>query len=194
MKRNEKHELLLTKALEIFARYGYKKATIEDVAGEIGITKGGIYKYVENKMDLYQKAVSNALGKWQERVAEAVAGEEDIVNKFTVMSKKGYEYLMEDENLREVLKKDPTVFPYSAQIVRFKEVNERSLGLIQNLLREGIKQKKFIEVDVVETSELLYSIYRMFIIEAYVISDVNKLQKRYTKGVNLILKGLLKRN
>ncbi len=193
MKRNEKRELLLTKALEVFARYGYRKATVEDIAGEIGLTKGGIYKYVDSKIDLYQKSVSHALGKWQDRVAEAVAGEDDIVEKFKVMSSKGYEYLMEDENLQAVLKNDPTVFPYSPHVVRFKEINERSLGLIQNLLREGIKENKFVDVDIVETSELLYSIYRMFIIEAYVLSDVYKLQKMYASGVTLILKGLMVR-
>ena len=194
MKRNEKQERLLISALEIFARYGYKKATVEDVAGAIGITKGGLYKYVKDKKDLYHKAVSYALGKWQDRVAEAIANEPDIVKKFSVMAKKGFEYLIEDNDLREILKNDPSIFPYSPQIVRFKEVNDRSLRLIESLLQEGIKNKTFTQIDTKGASELFYSMYRMFIIETYVISDTKDIENIYQLGIELILNGLLVRN
>ena len=191
MKRKEKLELLYCKALEVFARYGYKKATIEDIAGEIGITKGGIYKYVKDKMDLYEETVSYALVRWQDRVVEAVNHEDDIVQKFIVMSQKGYEYLMEDKLLTDVLKKDPTVFPFSTNVVRFRKVNQRSMDLIQYLLEEGIRQKRFSQVDVLQTSKLLYSIYRMFIVEGYIISDAKHIEKMYTDGISLILNGLI---
>lgn len=193
MKKKERLELLYCKALEVFARYGYKKTTIEDIASEIGITKGGIYKYVKDKMDLYEKTVSYALLRWQDRVVDAVNHEDDIIRKFIVMSHKGYEYLMEDEPLTEVLKKDPTVFPSSTNVVRFREVNQRSLDLIQHLLEEGIRQRRFSKVDIQRTSILLYSIYRMFIVEAYIISDAKQIEKMYTDGISLILNGLIER-
>jgi len=193
MKKKERLELLYCKALEVFARYGYKKTTIEDIASEIGITKGGIYKYVKDKMDLYEKTVSYALLRWQDRVVDAVNHEDDIIRKFIVMSHKGYEYLMEDEPLTEVLKKDPTVFPSSTNVVRFREVNQRSLDLIQHLLEEGIRQRRFSKVNIQRTSILLYSIYRMFIVEAYIISDAKQIEKMYTDGISLILNGLIER-
>lgn len=194
MKKKEKLELLYCKALEVFARYGYKKATLDDIAKEIGITKPGIYKYVKDKMDLYEKTLSYALLKWQEKVVNAVDHEDDIIQKFIVMSQKGYEYLMEDQILTEVLKKDPTVFPFSTHVVRFKEINNRSMNLIKYILKEGIKQKRFSKVDIQRTSILLYSIYRTFIVEAYIISDARQIKKIYTDGIHLILNGLIERH
>jgi hypothetical protein len=123
----------------------------------------------------------------------AVNREDDIVRKFIVMSQKGYDYLMEDELLTEILRKDPTIFPFSTNIIRFKEVNQRSLNLIKYILEEGIKQRKFSKVDIQRTSVLLYSIYRTFIVEAYVISDAKQIKKIYTDGINLILNGLIER-
>jgi AcrR family transcriptional regulator len=193
MKKKEKLELLYCKSLEVFARYGYKKTTLDDIAGEIGITKPGLYKYVKDKMDLYEKTLSFALLRWQDRVVNAVNREDDIVRKFIVMSQKGYDYLMEDELLTEILRKDPTIFPFSTNIVRFREVNQRSLDLIKYILEEGIKQRKFSKVDIQRTSVLLYSIYRTFIVEAYVISDAKQIKKIYTDGINLILNGLIER-
>jgi len=194
MKKKEKLELLYCKALEVFARYGYKKATLDDIAKEIGITKPGIYKYVKDKMDLYEKTLSYALLKWQEKVVNAVDHEDDIIQKFIVMSQKGYEYLMEDQLLTEVLKNDPTVFPFSTHVVRFKEINNRSMNLIKYILKEGIKQKRFSKVDIQRTSILLYSIYRTFIVEAYIISDAKQIKKIYTDGIHLILNGLIERH
>ncbi|WDP88828.1 MAG: TetR/AcrR family transcriptional regulator [Desulfobacter sp.] len=193
-KRAERLELLYSRALNIFARYGYKKATVEDIAGEIGITKSGLYKYAKDKMDLYEKTLSHALIRWQARVVEAVNQEDDIIQKFIVMGRKGYEYLMEDEPLREVIKNDPAVFPHSTNVIRFREVNQRSLDLIERLLTEGILQGKFSkDIDVKQTSRLLYSIYRMFIVESYIISEVNQNKKMYINGIALLLNGLLVR-
>ncbi len=193
MKKKERTEQLYCKALEVFARYGYKKSTIEDIANEIGITKAGIYKYAKDKSELYEETLTYALVRWQDKVVNAVNREDDIVRKFTVMSQKGYEYLMEDKALTEVLKKDPTVFPFSTNVVRFGMVNQRSLNLIHNILEEGIRQKKFSNVDVKQTSIFLYSIYRMFIVEAFVISNAKQIKKMYTGGINLILNGLVER-
>ena len=63
---------VLEQALQIFSKYGYKKTTLEDIAGSLGITKGALYAYSENKKDLYEKAVALALKKWQDRVKEEV--------------------------------------------------------------------------------------------------------------------------
>lgn len=194
MKKEERLEQLYTRALGIFARYGYKKATVEDIAGEIGITKSGLYKYVADKKDLYEKTLSHALIKWQNRVVEAVNREDDIIRKFTVMSRKGYEYLLEDEALREVLKNDPAVFPHSTSIARFNAVNERSLGLIERILEQGVEEGIFArEIDIPQTSRLLYSIYRMFIVESYILSDVKQFNSMYNDGVSLVLYGLVAR-
>jgi len=48
-------------ALKIFAEFGYKKATMEDIAKELNMTKCNLYLYAENKMDLYENTVRSAL-------------------------------------------------------------------------------------------------------------------------------------
>jgi len=59
MKRASREGKIFDAALKLFAQYGYKKTTLEDVAGECGMTPGNIYFYVKNKKDLYEKTVSN---------------------------------------------------------------------------------------------------------------------------------------
>jgi len=50
-------EQIYETALTVFAKFGFKKTAMRDVARELGMTQGNIYLYVKNKRDLYEKAV-----------------------------------------------------------------------------------------------------------------------------------------
>src|SRR5436190_555554 len=53
----EKKETILDAATRAFARFGFKKASIEDIAKEAGVAKGTVYLACESKEDLYYQAV-----------------------------------------------------------------------------------------------------------------------------------------
>ena len=48
----ETREQILAAALEVFSRKGYSRTTINDIAREIGHTKGAVYWHFKNKPDL----------------------------------------------------------------------------------------------------------------------------------------------
>ncbi len=52
---------VLDVALLIFARYGYRKASLEDVARAADISRPGLYLYFPSKQDLFRAAVTYAL-------------------------------------------------------------------------------------------------------------------------------------
>lgn len=52
---------VLDAALLTFARYGYRKASMEDVARAAGISRPGLYLYFASKQDLFRAAVTHAL-------------------------------------------------------------------------------------------------------------------------------------
>ncbi|MDO4501011.1 MAG: TetR/AcrR family transcriptional regulator [Erysipelotrichaceae bacterium] len=48
---------ILRAALEIFARDGYEKTNIKDIAEAVGLVKSGIYKHYENKEALWNATI-----------------------------------------------------------------------------------------------------------------------------------------
>jgi AcrR family transcriptional regulator len=56
-----RREHVLEAALLIFARYGYRKASMEDVARAADISRPGLYFYFASKQDLFRAAVTHAL-------------------------------------------------------------------------------------------------------------------------------------
>lgn len=53
MQETEKHSLILNAAASLFAKYGYKKTTVDEIVAEAGISKGLFYHYYQNKKQLY---------------------------------------------------------------------------------------------------------------------------------------------
>ena len=49
-----KEKILIT-ALRLFSSDGLEAVSVSDIAGELGITKGALYKHYKNKRDIGQK-------------------------------------------------------------------------------------------------------------------------------------------
>ena len=79
MNKTDKRQDIFRAALKLFARYGFKKTTVEDVAAEVGMTKSNLYFYVANKRELYEQTVGNALIQWRDSVAAAISQVDDVV-------------------------------------------------------------------------------------------------------------------
>lgn len=54
---------VLDAALLVFARYGYRKASVEDVARAADISRPGLYLYFPSKQELFRAAVTSALDR-----------------------------------------------------------------------------------------------------------------------------------
>ncbi|HPR04855.1 MAG TPA: TetR/AcrR family transcriptional regulator [Deltaproteobacteria bacterium] len=183
---------ILDVALRLFAHYGYKKTTLEDVGDELGMTKSSLYFYVTNKRDLYEKTVSMAFQEWQGAVIEAVGRVDDVADKFSVMAKRSIEYLMDHDELCSIFIKDPGIFSLFPREDRFYEINLGAIRLIEDILTTGVKQGRFHEMDVKHTAELFFSIYIMFLIKTYVKSEGVSAIRMYEEGLRIIMRGLCK--
>ena len=51
-------ESILTAALHLFARDGYEAVSVSQIAGELGMTKGALYKHYRNKRDIFDHIVA----------------------------------------------------------------------------------------------------------------------------------------
>jgi len=59
--RQERREQILEAALDIFAKKGYYKASISQIAIEAKISKGLLYNYFQNKEDLLKEVMSDGI-------------------------------------------------------------------------------------------------------------------------------------
>lgn len=60
MRRDERREQILDAATRAFARAGYAATSLDDVAGEAGVTRVMLYRHFESKADMYRAALDRA--------------------------------------------------------------------------------------------------------------------------------------
>jgi AcrR family transcriptional regulator len=61
---------ILRDAAEVFSEKGYEATTIEDIASRVGLLKGSLYYYMENKADLLFQITTRALRQHLEALQE----------------------------------------------------------------------------------------------------------------------------
>ena len=154
------------------------------------MTKGNLYRYVKNKKDLYYKTVSYALLAWQSKVLEAVDRELGVKEKFYTMCFKAVEYLSENHPLQQVLTRDPDIFPMFPVKDPFYDINKNSVSLISAIIKQGIEENLFRKIDPERVSEVIFMIYKMFIIRMYIKTEDKLIHDMFLDTVDMLANGL----
>ncbi|MBI9104678.1 MAG: TetR/AcrR family transcriptional regulator [Spirochaetales bacterium] len=194
MNRDQRVIEIYGAALEEFAEFGFARSNITQIAEKLNMTKGNLYFFIKSKKELYRDSIAWGLMKWQTRVFEKVMTIESPVEKFTVLCESSYYYLAENPVLRSILIRDQTLFPIDPQNGGlFSEIHDGSIRMISNILEEGKLDGLFREdLDVEHISQLTYSIYVMFIVKTYILSNKHSFEAYFSDAVDLILHGVLK--
>ncbi len=195
VKKQEKLIKLYDVSLKVFAKYGFKKATLEDIAKELGITKGNIYRYVDSKQDLYERSILYAISNFQDAMKDSITNVKGAMQQIVTLATFGYKYFSENKDLQAVLVDTPDfiVNPESFS-ERFYEVRRSGIEIVKGILESGIKEKLFRKFEADCIAELLYNFYGLFIINSFVLTDFiteNSSSKMFGEIVNLVLYGIL---
>ena len=104
---NRKEEILIV-ALHLFARDGYEAVSVSQIAGELDMTKGALYRHYKSKRDIFDCIVQRMEQQDGEQATEYDMPQEDKENMpekyetvslgdFVEYSKSMFEYWTEDD-------------------------------------------------------------------------------------------------
>lgn len=193
MRKRINDETVLKSALKCFAAYGYKKTTLEDIAGELNLGNSSVYAYTASKRALYEDVVRYVLLRWQGNVRAAVEKERTATGKLRALCETALLYLSQDGEFCALLKNDPTIFPMFPESDPYEEINAESVAMIGCILEAGRACGEFREFDVPAASELIFSMYKAIIIRAYVENEDMFMEKNMSQAIDLLMNGILYR-
>lgn len=104
---NRKEEILIV-ALHLFARDGYEAVSVSQIAGELDMTKGALYRHYKSKRDIFDSIVRRMEQQDGEQARENEVPQESIektpeeylnvsLDDFVEYSKSMFEYWTEDD-------------------------------------------------------------------------------------------------
>jgi len=141
-------EVILESAAELFAQKGFDGASISDLAAAISLSKAAVYHYFPNKRQLCDAIIFQALARLVPRTKDEVAQASDPrdqlksfmlchadqfeTNRYGIMTMlSGFDAMPEGR-----IKKEAN---------RLRDEHE---ALLRQIIRQGIEQGVFVEVDV----------------------------------------------
>ena len=147
--RHQRREAILTAAREVFAEKGFHAAGIADIAAKLDVGHGTIYRYFENKLDIFL-TLYDALNEELLRIARgtrpdtATCVEDYIAEMQKFYTEFGGVFLREISHMRiffDEVHADPEIRRrFNASQIEFQKATERFLliGLEKGFIRPGL--------------------------------------------------------
>lgn len=191
MKRKIDENIIYEAALKNFARYGYRKTSLDDIASELEMTKGNLYRYSNNKQSLYQESIRYALYKWLENVERAIGKEAEAEQRLKVMCEKSIEYLNVNPEISDLMREDEKIMSPLLKTDIYEDIYEDSRNFIAGILEYGVAQGAFrADLEVGKISEIIYTLYQVFLMMAYREGQEKYVTDFYVSTIELLLNGL----
>lgn len=182
---------ILDAAVKVFARLGFNKARMEDLADEAGVSKGTLYLYFESKDALIQAIMENLIVRELDNARTLAHGDGTASERLL-----GFTRLM-GEDIRRIEPFIGLYFEFMALITRSKSGKalirryfEAFMDILEPLIQEGIETGEFRSVDVRESALAIGAILEGVILLWVYAPNTVDLETQFVSGVELVLQGL----
>ncbi len=141
-KNNEKYLRIIKAATKIFAKKGFFKAKVSDIAKEAQVADGTIYLYFENKDDILISLFEEQMQLVLENMHRQLSKEKDAVKKIERFAITHLKLIESNKNVAEIIQvelRQSTKFMKEYKNEGFMEY----LNLIADIIVEGQEQGVF---------------------------------------------------
>jgi AcrR family transcriptional regulator len=145
-KVNLKHEIINV-AGDIFNKFGYRKATLNDIAEKIEKRKSAIYYYFDSKEEIFQSVVLHEARTFRKNIINAINKEDNphdklkayIVTRMNIIELLGnFNRALQDKKLMHL-----------DFVIRLKKLYDKEeVLLFKNILQNGVNQNYFQIYDI----------------------------------------------
>lgn len=185
-------ESIVDTARHIFARFGYRRTTMDMIARASRKGKSSIYYYFKNKEDIFLAVVEKEASTIKEEIRNAIASTTDPKEKLTIY------VLTRMRALHRIARfyssfREEYLQEYNF-IQRFRKSLDRyETKIILDILRSGIKKGIFSIPDPVMAANSIVIALKGFEYIWGTEKDIGKLEKQTLRMLDMFYRGILKR-
>lgn len=188
----ERRPQIIAAATQVFARQGYHKSTMQDIAREAGLSIGGVYWYFKSKDEIVAailerlfhedmevlRTLLDTRAPVDERLRSFAAGYIETYSRFAWLDAIGLEFYVEaahDARLREL---------FQTSLTRYRQA-------LVALIEQGIHQGEFRDVNPVDAANAILSLEEGITLLLTIDPNI-RWQNTFQTGIELILAGLVR--
>jgi TetR/AcrR family fatty acid metabolism transcriptional regulator len=189
--RQTTQDAVLDSASRCFARYGFRKTSMDNVATDARVAKGTVYLYCDNKSDLFYRAVERELRAWTGELASFIDPNRPANEILAAMGHADADFIEQHPLVADLLSG-----MIDGELPAFRErfATLRQLGRqhIVDVLELGIRQGVFAaDLDVGATARILQEMQMAgALLRHRTELPVREVRRRQVAALRLVLLGL----
>jgi AcrR family transcriptional regulator len=201
MPEQKKKDHILEAASHCFARYGFAKTTMDDIARMVGLNKASLYYYYKNKEAIFCEIILQEKENFLSSLKKKI-------NTISVWHEKIQAYILERErhfqkqvNLHKLSIKTSRQLafqPFFRDLV--KRFNIREAQMIREILDQAMATKQIRKINTLKTAGIILCVangikQQQMLLEKDNLNltqfDFKKIEKDTRFAISLMLKGLI---
>jgi len=191
MKKSKKITIIKA-AQELFARFGFVKTTVDEIARAARMGKATLYHYFRSKEDVFKEVIEKESRILNEKVKDAIDKEETPQKKLRAFVLTRMMYLNELANIYSALKDE--FLNHYAFIEKAREKDfYQEIKSVKNILNEGIEKNIFVIQDAELTSFAIISAMKGLEYPWSIKVTLPYIEKNVDKLLEILFRGILKR-
>ncbi|RLB98185.1 MAG: hypothetical protein DRH90_22265 [Deltaproteobacteria bacterium] len=140
--KQDKIESILNTAKKMFARYGLRKTSIEEMARVARVAKATIYNYFGNKDQVYLEVLRREKNEIVDKISTLVEREASAMDKLVTFVKAKFSVMRQAVNILNLDREGIENLLPSAESIR-NELFESEVSIIHSILRKGVEKGVF---------------------------------------------------
>lgn len=185
--------IVIQAARTIFAKYGFRKTTMDEIAQASHLAKSSIYHYFHSKEEIFAAIVEHEAFGLLEEIARDVDAEPSPIEKLRIFFRFRLQAMQKATTFYSAVLDQYFEFYPAIEKMR-RTVDARELELIGKILRDGVASGVFVLDDIETALVSLRTILRG--VEMYCIAvdkDFRKIEQVQELFLNNLFYGIVKR-
>jgi len=197
-KKAQSRRRILDAAREIFFRDGFMEANLDDVARLAGVAKGTLYRYFENKAELYVAVLALNGELFEAKLREVGSGDDPAPERIRRMARFYLEHWTANRDYFQIfwaIENQPVIGELPEGVLEeVIRLWENCLRILAETVQAGVDDGVFRACDPWEVSDLLWTLANA-LIQTDTSPPHRDLRRRplaesFTAAIDLVLDGL----
>ncbi|MEO0293484.1 MAG: TetR/AcrR family transcriptional regulator [candidate division WOR-3 bacterium] len=194
MERTQKdlREIIIKSAQDIFARFGFRKTTMDEIAQSINKAKSSLYHYFTSKQEIFKAIIEKEASLFREEITRTVSRENTPQGKLHVYILTRMRMINQLANLYSALKDE-----YLKQYDYIEELREKydkeEIEVIKEILKEGCKRGVYEIENLDRAASTIVSILKGMEYSWIKEKDVKKAERYIDNLLEILFYGIVKR-
>ena len=148
---------ILAAAEQRFAAFGYRRTGIAEIARDAGVAPGTLYRYFENKEEIFRAVMREGLANWLATARRVLAAPGTALERLGRLGQASVDYNRENALINSVYRRDGEIIFAPLLEELHEQLVTENVAMIAAVIRDGIREGTLREVDPERTAFILFT-------------------------------------